>query len=68
MMIPADKIQSVRLLCLMLTAASLYALLWPHRQSARVGFVTMPLTTRQARTVGTFGLVVAVGLWASTIW
>ena len=58
MIIPADKIQSVRLLCLMLTAVSLYALIRPHTQRARIRFVSEPLSTRQARIIGVLGLLV----------
>jgi len=67
MMIPADKIQSIRLLCLMLTAVSLYALISAHSQRARVGFVSVPLTARQARNIGVLGLLIAAGLLASTV-
>lgn len=65
-MIAEDQITSVRIVCLMLAAASVYCLTWPTPKIGNI-FQRFPLPKNVARVIGWLGLAVAAGLGSLTI-
>ena len=65
MLTPHD-LQVIRTICVMLTAVSIYCLVFPRRAKYRIGQTVTPMTLTQARTTGMVGLMVAGAVYVAT--
>jgi len=66
-MIPDSQILSVRIVCVLIAACSVYGLVRPHNTQLGDIFQRVTLTARQARTAGVLYLPVAAGLFLLTL-